>query len=89
MSNRELFGEIAVRKGYCKRGDIRRALCRQRSLRGRGRHMLIGMILLEQGSIDNSQLIDILRCIQMLRPGTVPTEGLNPDILQPFPPLAP
>jgi len=88
MSNREFFGEIAVRKGYCKRGEIRRALCRQRSLRRHGRHMLIGMIMLEQGSIDNAQLIEILRCIQMLRPGTAPTVGLDPDILQPFPPLA-
>jgi hypothetical protein len=50
--------------------------------------MLIGMIMLEQGSIDNAQLIEILRCIQMLRPGTAPTVGLDPDILQPFPPLA-
>lgn len=85
MSNRELFGEIAVRKGYCGRTAIRRALCRQRSLRKHRRHMLIGMIMLEQGAIDNSQLIEILRCIQMLRPNTAQSMNIDPGMFQPFP----
>ena len=85
MNDRELFGEIAVRKGYCKRGDIRKALCKQRSLRKRGRHKLIGMILLEQGAIDNAQLISILRYIQMLRPAPRDIIDLGPGAAQPSP----
>jgi hypothetical protein len=85
MSNRELFGEIAVRKGYCKRGDIRKALCRQRSLKRHGGHMLIGMILLEQAAIDNAQLIEILRCIQTLRPAVAHNAGLRAGVFQPAP----
>lgn len=82
MTNRELFGEIAVRKGFCARSDIRRALCKQRSLRRRGEHKLMGMIMLEQGAIDNAQLISILRYIQMLdgeRPDTIDTGPASPQ----------
>jgi hypothetical protein len=74
MTDRELFGEIAVRKGFCSRVAISKALCRQRCLRKKERHQLIGMILLEQGAIDNSQLISILRHIDMLRPASGPGE---------------
>lgn len=85
MTDRELFGEIAVRKGYCQRGDIRKALCRQRSLRRKGEHKLIGMILLEQGAIDNTQLISILRYMDMLSPGRADIAGQGPGAIQPAP----
>lgn len=89
MTDRELFGEIAVRKGFCKRGGIRKALCRQRSLRRKGKHKLIGMILLEQGAIDNSQLISILRHMQTLQPDRPDVIDLGPGAPRPYPHPAP
>lgn len=64
MTTRTLvrFGEIARRLGYARPDDIEKALRTQRERAERGEsHKLLGLILLEQGSIDTEQLIDILK----------------------------
>jgi hypothetical protein len=56
------FGEIARRLGYVRAKDIEEALEIQRRRAERGEsHKLLGLILLEQGSIDTEQLIEILK----------------------------
>jgi len=85
MNYRELFGQIAVRKGYCSRGHIRKALCRQRSLRRQGHNMLIGMILLDQGAVDSTQLIDILRFIHAMRTDSSQSTRLRSAVMARYP----
>jgi hypothetical protein len=56
------FGEIARKLGYVRSDDIERALEVQRHRAERGEsHKLLGLILLEQGSIDTEQMIEILK----------------------------
>ncbi len=58
---RKLFGEIAVHKGYCHRRDIDHALKIQRKLSASGSPpKMLGLIMLEEGLIDNTQLIDLV-----------------------------
>jgi len=75
MTPRQLFGEIAIRRGHTTPPQLDRALEIQKHLRKRGEKKLIGMVMLERGMITNDQLIDILRCIEMLKtaaPGIMP-----------------
>lgn len=60
----ELFGEAAVRLGYCTVEDIEEALEEQEQLESEGVSRLIGMILLEKGKLTNDELIDILNKLQ-------------------------
>ncbi|NQT50985.1 hypothetical protein HQ576_02985 [bacterium] len=56
------FGELAVRKGYCTPDDVAAAVEAQRQLGARGRpRPLLGIILVQRGSISTGQLIDLLR----------------------------
>ena len=56
------FGEIAIGMGFSTKEDVDKALEIQRQLKERKEpHKLIGMIMLEEGMIDTSQLIEILR----------------------------
>ena len=56
------FGSIAIAKGYCTAKEVEQALSVQRRLEkeGQGR-VLLGIILVEQGIISTSELIEILR----------------------------
>ena len=59
---REPFGQVAVRKGYVTQGQVVDALLRQNDLLQKGSdHKLIGMIMLEMGALGTTELIDILR----------------------------
>ena len=55
-------GSIAIAKGYCTAKEVEQALSVQRRLEedGKGR-VLLGIILVEQGIISTSELIEILR----------------------------
>lgn len=65
MRNRELFGEVAVRLGFAKPKDVQVALKVQEAERAaKGKHRLIGLIMLEKGLLDNSQLIEVLKEIE-------------------------
>ncbi|MFC1479577.1 hypothetical protein ACFL6F_03175 [Planctomycetota bacterium] len=55
------FGEIAVEKGYATPEDVNTALAYQHSLKKKGEHELIGIIMLKHDMLTNEQLIDILQ----------------------------
>ena len=58
----ELFGEVAIKLGFVTREDVQKALQIQRADVKSGRpRRLLGLILLEEGLIDNFQLIEILK----------------------------
>jgi hypothetical protein len=59
---RKLFGEMAIHKGYCTREDVDRALEIQRQLVESGDEpRMLGLILLGEGMIDNTEFIDLLK----------------------------
>ncbi len=58
----ELFGEMAVKLGFATEADIKQALKIQQHDITNGRpHRLIGLVMLEEGMIDNAQLIELLK----------------------------
>jgi hypothetical protein len=59
---KEQFGQVAMRKGYVSERQVHDALARQRELtQGGSPHKLIGMIMLEMGALGTTELIDVLR----------------------------
>lgn len=60
---RELMGQVAIRKGYLSQGQLEEAIARQKN---GSAHRLLGLILLESGFISNDQLIDVLREIRQI-----------------------
>lgn len=60
--SRELFGQVAVRKGYVSEQHVTDALARQKEIAQAGAaHKLIGMIMLEMGVLGTTELIEVLR----------------------------
>ncbi|MFH1732143.1 MAG: hypothetical protein ABIF82_10920 [Planctomycetota bacterium] len=58
---RKMFGEMAVRKGYCSKEDVEKALKVQAKMEDHEQHhKMLGLILLQEGMIDNTQFIDLL-----------------------------
>lgn len=65
-TQREPFGQVAIRKGYVSEPQVQNALAHQRELRERGeKHKLIGLILLEMGALGTTELIDILKILDV------------------------
>jgi hypothetical protein len=64
---RQLFGEMAVQRGYCSRKDVEKALKIQarHAEEGNERKML-GLIMLEEAMIDNMQFIELLKELDVL-----------------------
>ena len=59
------FGQIARRLGFITDDMLDEALLRQKRRVDEGKaHMLIGLVLLELGHLDNAQLIEILRAYE-------------------------
>ncbi|OHB74211.1 MAG: hypothetical protein A2Z34_10280 [Planctomycetes bacterium RBG_16_59_8] len=59
---KEPFGRVAVRKGFVTEKEVDEALHFQRQLAQRGeKHKLIGIIMLEMGMLGTTELIDILK----------------------------
>ena len=67
MRPRQLFGQVAIRRGHIKPAHLEKALEIQKQMVRRGEKKLLGMVMLEKGMIDNDQLIDILRCMEMVK----------------------
>lgn len=68
MEHIRRFGEYAVELGYCTPADVRRAVRIQQDLASRGfPKMLIGLVMVRYGIIDNGQLLHILRILQDAR----------------------
>lgn len=65
MKNRELFGEVAVRLGFVKPKEVQAVLKIQETERtARKKHRLIGLIMLDKGILDTTQLIAVLKEIE-------------------------
>ena len=66
--SRELFGAMAVRKGFVTKDQLEDALAMQKQIVAEGRqHQLIGLVMLTMGFLSNSQLIAILKDIEARR----------------------
>lgn len=66
-STKEPFGKVAIRKGYVREEQVESALEFQRQLVVRGeKHKLIGIIMLEHGMIGTTELIDILKEMEII-----------------------
>ena len=66
---REPFGRVAVRRGYVNETQVSDALTRQRQLTETGSpHKLIGMIMLEMGALGTTELIEVLRELNIPAP---------------------
>jgi len=58
----ELFGEIAIKLGFISKKEVKEALMiQQKDIKAGKPHRLIGLVMLEEGMIDNGQLIELLR----------------------------
>jgi hypothetical protein len=58
------FGTIAIEKGFINKEQLLKALEIQANENvGGGQHRLIGQILLEEGSISEAQIEDVLKVI--------------------------
>lgn len=64
-STRDLFGQVALRRGFITREQLAEAL-RLQGRRPDGTPKLLGLILLDQGIITTSQLIEVLREVRSL-----------------------
>jgi hypothetical protein len=65
---RKLFGHVAVEKGFVSEFQVDNALDCQKTIREEGaRHKLIGMVLLEMGALDTTELIDVLKVLEVPR----------------------
>ncbi|MBM4046167.1 MAG: hypothetical protein FJ279_13735 [Planctomycetes bacterium] len=72
--HRDLFGVVAVRKGFCTEHDVARALKKQRDIVDRGgKWKLIGLVMLEMGILSSEQLIEILKYYEHNDKGKKPT----------------
>ena len=70
-AGREMFGRVAVRKGLVSEEQVTDGLARQKALVAEGLpHKLIGMILLEMGALGTTELIDVLREMNLPIPKT-------------------
>lgn len=68
MHELKRFGDYAVEMGYCSAAEVERAVDIQSDLIARGfPRMLIGLIMVRYGIIDNTQLIDILKVLERER----------------------
>ncbi len=65
MAEMKRFGEYAVEMGFCTEEDVQRAVSIQSDLVERGfPRMLIGLVMVRYGIIDNTQLIEILKVLE-------------------------
>jgi hypothetical protein len=60
-AQRKPFGERAVALGFVSREQVRVALQKQDELTQKGNRRLIGLIMLEMGLLDTTQLLTILK----------------------------
>ena len=61
-NNYEPFGRVCVKLGFCTSQDVEKALDIQRTIeRDEKKRVLLGIIMLEHGMIDNNQLIQVLQ----------------------------
>ena len=65
-AKKELFGEMAVRRGFVAKRDVDLALHRQKEIVVQGgKHKLIGLLMVEMGLLSTVQLITLLKDAQL------------------------
>lgn len=65
FSQQDIFGQVALRRGFVTSKQLRAALKRQAET-SNGSTRLLGLVLLEEGIISTSQLIEVLREVRAL-----------------------
>lgn len=63
-AQKEFFGEIGIRMGFINHDQLDEALKHQKELDRMGTHEMLGMIMLSEGMLSNSQLIQILKYME-------------------------
>lgn len=63
----EPFGSRVVRMGFARWGQVEKALAIQKMLDRNGVHRLIGLIMVEMGMIDTTQLLSVLKTYELER----------------------
>jgi UDP-glucose 4-epimerase len=63
-AQKEFFGEIAIRMGFVSHEQLDEALRLQKEMDRKGTHKLLGMLMLTEGMLSNSQLIQILKYME-------------------------
>jgi UDP-glucose 4-epimerase len=74
-AQKELFGEIAIRMGFITHEQLDTALKLQREMDRKGTHELLGMLMLQEGILSNSQLIQILKYMEAKAKQNTPQVG--------------
>ena len=64
-TQKDLFGQVAVRRGFVDEQQVRRAINTQRD-RSNGIPRLLGLVMLEEGMISTGQLIEVLREVRLI-----------------------
>lgn len=63
-AQKEFFGEIAIRMGFITHEQLDEGLKLQKDMDRKGTHKLLGMLMLQEGMLSNSQLIQILKYME-------------------------
>ena len=61
----DLFGQVALKRGFVTREQLRNAVEAQRN-RPVGTPRLLGLVMLDEGYIGTAQLIEVLRQVRAL-----------------------
>ena len=65
MSEMKRFGDFCVEMGFCTPAQVDEAVQIQEDLQKRGfKRMLIGLVMVRYGIIDNRQLIQVLKALE-------------------------
>lgn len=63
MTTKKAFGATAIERGYVTEEQVEQALATQRE-QEEGERKLLGIIMLEAGALDNTQLIEMLQALE-------------------------
>jgi len=62
VKQKEKVGEIAVRLGFITPEEVHKALRRQQEIeKTEGKRRLLGLVMVEQGLLSTTQLIEVLK----------------------------
>lgn len=65
-TQKELFGQLALRAGFVTERQLQKALQRQKEIVAQGGpHKLIGLLMVEMGYLSTAQLIALLKEAQL------------------------
>ena len=64
-TKKDLFGQVALRRGFVDEQKLQRAINTQRD-RSNGIPRLLGLVMLEEGMISTGQLIVVLREVRLI-----------------------